>query len=65
MRILGKASDAQREGTHRCVNVGPLGNPSAIWDGLGEAGGKSWACESVKETLGLTFRELLWRCRCS
>jgi hypothetical protein len=38
MRFLGQASEGQRQGTHRCVDVGPLGYSRAIWDRLGEAG---------------------------
>jgi hypothetical protein len=40
MRILGKASEAHKEGTHRCVDVCPLGCSRARWEWVREAGWK-------------------------
>ena len=41
MSVPRKVNEAQKEGTHECVNVSPLRYSRAIWDRLGEAGVES------------------------
>ena len=58
--FLGEKSELEREVTHRCVEVCPVGYSRSTWDRLGEAGVKPEVSirASRNAELGLTFRQL-------
>ena len=56
MTFLGNASGRQREDTHRCIDVGPVGHSCSSWDGFGKAGAVSQPRELVKMPRDLRSR---------